>query len=78
MLTSEQLVQAFNEAGIDSPEKVANLIGYAAKLVARQQLSYALDAAIVDRDASAMASSAAVASAKDALIVMDTALAAGA
>jgi len=47
MLNAEQLVQAFVDAGYDTPEKVTLVLKTAGPYVMRQQLSYALDAAII-------------------------------
>lgn len=74
-MSGDELAAAFAAAGIDTPEKAAQLIGYAGKVLARQQLSYKLDAAMAKREQTATAANAEVEAARAALAAMDAELA---
>ena len=49
MITSDELVKAFNEAGLDTPEKVAAYLGNAKNTLALRQVEIAIDALNIKR-----------------------------
>jgi hypothetical protein len=74
MLTNDDIIEAFAEAGIDTKEKLTGLLVAAGGYVTRQNLAYQLDAAKVQRQKAVAAADDLVSQAEKALQAADAAL----